>query len=422
MAATLDSEAVFEARCLQLNLQQAAVDILKNNNVNTYSKFAYSCAYQPYGSDEKPFLDMIATLFNPAPSLGVVSILRRLFCEAHALCLQDMRTRCERTDDAAPQKLLAPERAARYEEQKVRLTGIEMVGAYECSNALIDLVFQQYEDNTLRWIPLENLTSREQEMAGQKKIPEIVEYMTKIKEGKMIVQERRQEMTTDLSSDLRVRQAWTRRSLAYDQANLISFLTLERWTAKLIARMYETPPRGYRRITLEQCLNADQRLWLRISEACRASIQPKSVNGVVIKPLDAAIETWSDHPDILYLIQPLPLPSSDHQSDQFSGEEHRSKKQKTGKGYGKGNQGKQVEGKGGQGKGKKGSGKSKGKQRVAAPTGCESRTEDGRFICYGFQTGSCSAAAVGGSCTRGYHICGKKGCHENHPLSSCPRA
>jgi hypothetical protein len=232
-------------------------------------------------------------------------------------------------------------------------------------------------------------------------------------------------MYTDLSSDLRIRQAWTRRSLAYDQANLISFLVLERWASKLVARMHEVPPKGYRRITLEQCLNADQRLWVKISEECRASIQPKSVNGRLVKPLDDAIALWSDHPDVMYLIQPLPLVSADSQSDQFGGEDSRSKRQKTsGKGSGKNQAGKQVpEGKGGKGKGKgKASGKGKNRPKVSAPPGCESRTEDGRFICYGFQNGTCSAAAVGGSCTKGYHICGKKGCHGNHTLGACPNS
>ena len=423
MAATLDSVAVFTSRCEQLGLDVNRLKAIQDENVCTYSKFAYSCAYQPYSSDETPFLTMLDKLFNGLPDLGTVSILRRIFCEAHALCLQDMRSRCERTDDAAPQKLLAPERSSRYEDQRKRLAGIDLVGAFECSNSLEDAVFQQYEDNSLKWIPLENLTSREQELAGQKKIPEIVEYLTKIQQGRMVVQERRQELPADLSSDLRIRQAWTRRSLAYDQAHLITFLVLERWTAKLIARMYEVPPHNYRRVTLEQCLNADQKLWSKISETCRASIQPFSLNGAEVKPIDQAISHWSDHPDILYLIQPLPLFSHDSETDQFGGEETRSKKLKLAKNQmgnvakGEGKQ-RAAGGKGGgKGRGKaKGKGKGKG---LSIPVGCESRTEDGRFICYGYQSGTCANAAAGGSCNRGYHICGKKNCHQNHPLSAC---
>jgi hypothetical protein len=57
------------------------------------------------------------------------------------------------------------------------------------------------------------------------------------------------------------------------------------------------------------------------------------------------------------------------------------------------------------------------------PQGCCSSTNDGKYICYAFNGQGCSDAnvAVGDRCTKGYHICGKKGCHGNHSLHSCPK-
>ena len=339
------------------------------------------------------------------------------------MSIQDMRSKIERTDEAVPQRLLPAERSSRYEDQKRRLAGMDLVGAHECSNALVDAVFQQYEDNALKWIPLESLTSREQELLGQKKDPMLVEFLAKVQAGKMVLQERRFEPEADLSTDLRIRLAWTRRSLAYDQAHLITFQTLERWSAKLVARMYEAPPHGFRRVTLQQCISADQKLWMRMAESCRASIQPINTAGTETRPLDDALLKWSDHSDVLYLLQPLPLGSSGEKSgDQFgatkgdrSGRASKVKASPYTTG-GKGKSGKQ------QGKGRgKGSGKGKGKsQSLTIPTGCSSKTDDGRNICYAFNDRGCGKAPPGESCDRGFHVCGHKGCFKDHPMSACP--
>ena len=415
----MDSIAVFEARCLQLELTPAHVASLKLKRYDTYSRFAYSCAYQPYAADETPFLDMLTDVFGASP-VGYVPIFRRLYGEAHALGLQDLRARCERTDDQTPQKLQAPERSARYEDQVRRLGGWDLTGANECSNALIDSVFQQYEDNSLRWLPLETLTSREQELLGQKKDPVLVEYFTKIQSGKMIVQELRRDVGADLSTDLRIKQAWTRRALAYDQAHLISFLVLERWTAKLIARMYEEPLPNYNRVSLDQCLAADKKLWQKMGEACRASIQPTSASGVQVRPLDVALVSWSDHSDVTYLIQPLQMGRAvPPPPDPFV---VKAQKQKgAGKGHQKVKQEWKQQGKSGKSGGKNsGKGGRSGKDaKRSIPAGCVGKTEDGRFVCYAFNDGGCSAAEAGGYCEKGWHICGRKGCHKNHSIKDC---
>lgn len=420
MSATLDSEAVFEGRCDQLGLSDVEKAALKAAGLMTYSKYAWSCAYQPYAGDETPFIAMLVKVFGAEPPMSSLTNLRRLFAEAHSMSLQEMRSKVERTDDAAPQRLLPAERASRYEDQKNRLSGMDLTGAHECSNALIDAVFQQYEDNSLKWLPLENLTSREQELLGQKKDPMLVEYLTKIQSGKMVVQERRQETEADLSTDLRVRLAWVRRSLAYDQAHLFSFLTLEKWSSKLVARMYETPPPGFRRVTLQQCITADQKLWTRMSETCRASIQPVNVAGVEKRPLDAALLQWIDHSDVLYLIQPLPMSASEERnSDQFSGGKGGKKPKAKASPYSGGDQ----KGKGGgktKGKGR-GAGKGKGKgSGLTIPAGCCSKTADGRFICYGYNDRGCANAVAGASCEKGWHLCGVRGCNKEHPMSACP--
>ena len=344
-----------------------------------------------------------------------------------------MRTKIDRPDDSAPHRLLAAERSSRYDDQVLRLAGLDLTGPLECSNSLIDAVFQQFDDNSLKCIPLECLTSREQEMLGQKKDPELVEYITKIQSGKMIVQEVRNEPTTELTTDLRIKFAWTRRSLAYDQAQLFTFSLLEKWNAKLIARMYESAPPNFCSVSLAQCIAADQKLWMKMSETCRASIQPFTTSGAIVKPLDKALEKWTEHSDLLYLIQPLPMHSGARQTNLFAADrESNSRQIPVMKKKTKGEKKKEAAARSG-GKGQpqaapkakaKGAGKGKGssgRSGLTIPEGCCSKTPDGKFICYAYNSHGCTGAVDGESCSKGYHLCGIRNCHDKHPMTACTR-
>ena len=219
----------------------------------------------------------------------------------------------------------------------------------------------------------------------------------------------------DLSTDLKIKLAWTRRSLAYDQARLITFAVLDKWTNKLFARMYEDPPQNFRRVSMQQCLSADQKLWVKLSEACRASILPVLVAGVERRPLDAAIALWSDHADVAYLLQPLPLSGSNRNDDKgtSSGKQKSRVKAKSAP-YGKQN----SKGKGNSGSKGKGKGQ-KGKGGLSIPKGCCSKTQDGKNICFAFNDKGCSKCAAGQECEKGWHLCGYRGCHKDHSMSVC---
>jgi hypothetical protein len=176
------------------------------------SKFAYSSSFIPGSTDEGPFVRMIETAVGSTPNPGQMALLRRLLMECHTMSLQEMRAKVDRAEDAPALKLQSAERSARYEAQKARLAGLDLTGPYECSHALIDNACQQYEDNTLRYIKLKLLTSRDQELNGEKK-DAAIEDDVKISKGKLVVQKGKAEVSSDNSTDLRVRMALTRRSL-----------------------------------------------------------------------------------------------------------------------------------------------------------------------------------------------------------------
>ena len=73
-------------------------------------------------------------------------------------------------------------------------------------------------------------------------------------------------------------------------------------------------------------------------------------------------------------------------------------------------------GKGGQGHGK---GKSKGSKGIMPKflLGRDNTNMDlhGRRLCFNHQVGKCSEAPDGGECSRGWHLCCRKGCYAPHP-------
>ena len=428
----IESKAVFRARAIQIGLAEVVVDALEQAGHGTFGSFAFCCSYQPgtNNGEDKALVDTISEDLGRPASSGEMALLRRLFFESHAVALQDMRNRTERPSDAAPTKVMAAERSARYEDQKRRLVGLNLSGPLEPSNSLIDTVFAMVETNELKYIQIHLLTSREQEMDGLKEDSELKEYSVRIKAGEFNLKERDLKVHTDLSSDLKVRFALQRRGLAFDQSGLITWSVHDQWVSSLFHRMQELPLKGYAMISLDQVLRADRRLFMKMGEACRASIV--GVPGSR-KPLDVALEKFSEHNDVLFLVAPLALPLDKTESSSVRSEPYGSPK-KQGKGKGKGVQ---QEGKGkgngkqqgGKGKGRqnnesKGKGKGKGKGgRQGPPAHCCSRTADGRAVCWGFnRPGGCDHNEItpGGSCEHGFHICGYFGCHEPHAMYDCP--
>jgi len=66
----------------------------------------------------------------------------------------------------------------------------------------------------------------------------------------------------------------------------------------------ESPPEGYQRITLQQIVNADKKLFLKLAEMTRNGIQVTAKG----RPVDLVFEQAMHHPDVLHLLQPMPTP------------------------------------------------------------------------------------------------------------------
>jgi hypothetical protein len=278
----------------------------------------------------------------------------------------------------------------------------------EPSHSLCDLGQAMFEENIFRHVELTKCTSRCQEINNQKVEPSAATD----KQGFF-------KLNAELEDSYKIRQAFTRRSLALDQANLVTFGIGEIWANMLFRAYSAQQPPGVGTVSMDQIIQTDRELSVLLVEACRAGIQP--VGGV--RPLDTAIQGLLYNPRLATLLLPRVHHASSSSSSRVSGKgDHAGpspwkvwKQDQKAKGKGKSFSPK--------GKGKGAGPKGKGKGKFSMPPGLENCWQkiNGQNACYGFNLGTCEECEVGKSCSKGLHLCCTPRCGGKHPHISCPK-
>ena len=376
---SIDSAAVFKARAISIGVLETDVELLTVEGLNSMAAFAFLVPFNANSSDETPLKSALESILHREMTVSNMAKYRRLQFEAHTAMLADTKNRIERTEDSMPRKLPAPERAVRHAAQQLRLTGISISAENEPSHSLIDEAHQMLEDGLVRYIPLERCSCRAQELHVVKGSSKSMHH-------------------ADLSSDHKIRTAFLRRSLAFDQANLVTFSIGELWTNHLFTLMSRQAPDRYLSCSMDQALLADAQLFVMLGEECRAGIS--AVTGVDL-PLDLAIKKLMFDARLSYVTNPLPMGDKKRKFEQPQAKEPRIHK--------------------GKGKGNKGKGKGKGKSERRLPMDLKGMwyKVKGELVCKAFQMGNCSLAQPGETCPSGVHKCCKPRCGGNHSLQNC---
>ena len=158
--------------------------------------------------------------------------------------------------------------------------------------------------------------------------------------------------------------------------------------------------------TLQQIVNADKKLFLKLAEMTRSGIQMTALG----RPVDLVFDSAMNHPDVLHLLQPMPSPkgsssnanpsSSTPQPSPRPGPYIRPSK----------------------GKGK--AGKTQGSLTIKMPQGLEGGvpgTRNGNAICFDYNLNKCNLPVTLGRCRKGLHICCFRGCNKaDHSYQTCP--
>ncbi len=177
----------------------------------------------------------------------------------------ETRARLEATgagEDQPPRRLPVPERAARRSTQKASLPGLDLEGELECSHALVDSAVAMYEEDTVRHLALDECTRRSQELGGIKKDKELKTDAR----GFVREQTKADHPSADLASDLRIRNAFDRRGLALEQANVMSYSPHAVLVKVLFTEYLREPPVGYAKVSLDQIVRADKEVFRRLQD------------------------------------------------------------------------------------------------------------------------------------------------------------
>lgn len=427
----LDSAATFAARADEIGVLPDELTKLKTLNLATFGTLAYGCSYVPGQADDQPLIELIERIcdLRPAPA-DRIPVLRRLFFESYTLANADLRSRVDRRDDEQPKKLTQAERAARHKDQQTRLTGLELVGELEPSYHLVDQVFQMVEENQLKYIRWEQCTKRDQELLGIR-----VDPMWK-PDGAGIIREVKvqEQVKADTSTDLRLKYALQRRSLALDQARLIDYDKMERWSRIMLEACSAVPIDGYKRVSLEQLQQADLELFKYLIKNTRDGIRP--VSGA--SPLEPVLDRAITSAEIRLRLSPLPAgPSNSSGSKRKADDQEEARTDPAKKSdadstaklkrtienlTGQIRNLKQQRQAGPKGSGKSGKGK-RGQPRslVKMPSeliGQSAVTADNEPICFSFNLNGCHDARPGERCPKGWHVCTRPGCGAPHSQRS----
>eukprot|EP00435_Cladocopium_sp_Y103_P022625 s1635_g5.t1 len=271
---------------------------LQNGNLDSFGQWAFCCSCDQNAMDDSPIRNAVQVLIGRDVTPQEMMYCRRLYFEGRTYAISDMQARIDRTSDDKPRTMPLAERMARIERQKSDLVGVTWTAELEPAHKLVDKIVAMQDEGTLLFIPPNACVSRVQEIQQEKQ--EVA--LTFDASGGIRMGKRAEELRCDTNGDLNLRNAWTRRNLAYDQAGLASFVVLEKWTTKLMLAKLKEPPNGYRYVTTQQICDCDKEMWLQLSQLSRGQLRSFTPD---LRPLDAFIEQLTTSPEILCYLAPL---------------------------------------------------------------------------------------------------------------------
>eukprot|EP00435_Cladocopium_sp_Y103_P046499 s2235_g13.t1 len=297
MVSIVDSEAQFDQRLNQVKVPALLQRALKAAGVNTIPSLAYAFGQpgQPIPSDE--FATWVRSL-EPTATVGGVASLKRLLFESQTQLLADLKEKILNPEPTVARKVPAAERDARLVNLKMRLTGVVIEGHSEPSHSLLDLATQLYDQNVLRWIPLEKCYSRLTELSFNNK-PQ--SKLLEVESSKIVVRDKESEHEAQVESSYQVLEALKRRGLALDFAGVMSFVHHEKYVQVLFAHLNRDPPPGYNRCSVSQLIAADRAAWCHLIEK---NVKPRPDAAGVLElntKLEEALKTY----EVSFTLLPL---------------------------------------------------------------------------------------------------------------------
>ena len=162
--------------------------------------------------------------------MGAAAAVRRLHYECEVIMTSTIRSSVETpADSSTPKAIPFAEKAARMDQIRLRLQGLNITGAGEPSHVLLDECAHQFETRVLKYIEPSRCTSREKEITSGR-----TDKKLKLDAGSLSIKESKTIPDESVSTTYNVATCLRRRGIAYDFANLISFRAHELYVERLL--------------------------------------------------------------------------------------------------------------------------------------------------------------------------------------------
>ena len=394
MTSTVDSEAQFDLRLDQVNVPTPLRVALKNSGVNTISSLAYSFGQpgQPISNEE--FTQWVKQL-EPSATVGGVASLKRLLFESQTQLLALLKEQVTNPDPQSAKKVPQAEKEARLANLRARLSGVLIEGHAEPAHLLLDQASQMYDQNILRYIPLEKCFSRLTELSVTAKTP--AKHL-EIEASKIVIKDRDLEHETTVQSSYQALESFKRRGLALDFAGIMSFPKHDRYVQLLFNHLNRDPPVGYNRCSVSQLLAADRAAWCSLIEV---NTKPRP-DAAGVAALDTKLEEALKSYEVSFTLLPA-LSKQAAPKPPTTPAAGKPTANTPSKGNRKGtNRFRPYSLKG------KGKGKYKSDQRVPREireAGGTATMPTGELICFDFSLKKCKEPVEGARCRKGCHVC-----------------
>jgi hypothetical protein len=375
-----------------MGMSQRGIQQLMQGNLDTMGKIAFAVGQPGHPLDQNEFLNFAQNTRGAMISQADTAVLKRLVFEGHTEVLGQLRELVTDPNAAASRKLPAVECEHRMTQLKQRLQGVIVERQLEPSHELLEAMMQQKEANQLCYVQL-----------GKTK------KQLSLDTEKLVVKEKSDIPDQYHSSELQAFEALRRRGVAMDFADILSWESHERYLQQLTSHLCMDPPQNYSRPTLQKIFKADRQVFMYL---IRVGVQLKRLPNNTLDMDTKLFEALHSY-EVGFHLLPLPKSSGSPEHPQQGAQVGNNFEQSKGSPWQ--NRSHPYEGKGHQGGGK---GKSKGGKGVLPKflLGRDNTNMDmhGRRLCFNYQINKCSEAADGAECSKGWHLCCRKGCFAPH--------
>ena len=398
-------------------MPQTSLQAWSRAGISTYSQLLFRVASAPNNVDSAKLKELLDNM-EPRATDQVASAVHRLLFEAGTFIVAELRSTLEGPTGEPSRRLSTQERASRLQALQTKLGSFRISGQCEPSHQLVDAFSAMLADQSIRHVPLNRCSTREQEVANVKRD----EHLLKLENSALRLASKPQPLKVELSTELRLAQALSRRGLAIEMAGMGTFEVHESYARALLEHLHRPPPPRFDAPGIDAVLRADRELWIRIAEEVGSDFVGPGKASVV----DDAVQKWQHSMQVAFFLVPVPkLEKPEKQPPKRTWEQVTAApfSDKGAKGKHKGKFMSQAWQTGKSGKGKNKTGKDRQTSVPAALKGLDPNFQ-GQPVCFNYSLPhGCQEQTwdtdLGTACRRGLHLCMK--CHGTHSFSACDK-